>query len=116
MRSALLAFMLCVSSTVSLARNGETGILIALPEFELEHSAVQDRDVVKICDREWEMIQKLLANGYPTHIFLKGLGAYTVELSEDGFVHIIQDSGDEKLLTRQDCDLEDATASSCQPI
>lgn len=101
MRSVLLAFMLCVSTTAAFARNGETGILISLPEFDLETSA-KGRDLVKICDREWDMIQKLMKSGYEPEILLRGLGTFTLKKDPNGVIRL-QDEGVEMILAKEDC-------------
>jgi hypothetical protein len=104
MRSVLLAFMLCVTSTAALARNGETGILIALPNFQSE--ALQERGIVKVCDREWQTIREVLAAGYETQVLLKGVGTFQAAEDQDGMVHLVKEGADEIVLAPNDSESE----------
>lgn len=91
MRATILALMTTLWFTASpgLARNGETGMLIMIRNFEFIEDT-QHQTTLVVCGSDLDRISQWLTQGYETSIFLPGYGVFRVEATAAGEVKLHQ--------------------------
>jgi hypothetical protein len=92
MRAAIYALMttLWFTASPSLARNGETGILIMVQNFEFVENDQHEITTLVLCSEDLARISHLLKEGFATSIYLPGYGIFQVTATPNGEFRLFQ--------------------------